>query len=722
RHPGTNLATFTSANWEAVVQELGIRYALSDNTLIDDDEDVIEEQAKCFIRWYRGEDPSTAGDPCPNWGTRESPLADMERSGLVVVGPPQALWGDDKYIEFRDDHKERDESVYIQSSEGMLHCFDAGNGEEHWAFIPPQALRWARIAGLRAERQTDEGEPSFWRWSWYGGDPEKSERAVPREILGGPLVVEDVLIGTGDNERYATVLLGCLGYGGYGLYALEITDPEKPRFLWAVENAVAVDPAIGQKNPFLPEDAEEYPIQALLHWVEDGTDSVLPTAAFRYCSIVNGIFNEDTQLYNASNNVSCSDAYFTGRHLNKYGDLAFTLGAPFMGRLRLESGETPRSVGFIGGGLRERLEEGSENRGCVLYVFGLEDGRIYGAWGKGITTEYSPSDLYFGEKVETMGMIYAPISPMVLPGGDRVRRIYAPDSNGYIHCIKFYDDAAGEELAMDKWEHEIPVYLADSSPVAIPYQMPVGTIGNAIWLFGGTKDILTPSGNLTNDNQYIFGIKVSAFCDGVGCGLDCTDESIKMENLKPLSAEEGDEVLVIDSSACGYEDGAEKYWGWKIDLLEEEYVSAPPTLSDIFGRLFVATFVPDDTVDRCVAESGTGKLFVFDAQNGASDWPEGTDEKYVAFNNIRIGGIAVYDSFRTEGDEEEPGTRVILTFEKGKGGAANLEDALKIAGAKDIAVGDEVASFFLGLTESRKSDLGVIHFNETSLRFWKNSQ
>ncbi len=719
RYPGTNLTAFDAANWQAVAQELGIRYALSDATLIDEDAPEIGTQTKCFIRWYRGETPSTPGESCSNWLPRESPLADMERSGLLVVGLPQALWGDEKYIDFRDEHDERDECVYIQSSEGMLHCFDVDSGEERWAFIPPQALRWARIAGLRAERQMDEGEPSFWRWSWYGNDPQKAERAVPREILGGPLTVEDVLMGTGDNARYGTVLLGCLGYGGYGMYALEITDPAKPQFLWAVENAAAVDPETGQLNPFLPDEEESYPIQALLHWAGEKEGSA--TAQLRYCPTLEGLFDEETKRYYAASDdaPSCSNAYLTERSMEHYGDLAFTLSTPFMGRLRLESGKTPRSVGFMGGGLRERLEADPAARGCVIYVFGLEDGRIYAAWGKGITTEYSPSAPYFGEKVASMGMIYAPISPMISAGGDTVRRIYAPDSDGYIHCIKFYDDAAKEELAMDKWEHEIPVYLTDSSPVAIPYQMPIGSIGDAVWLFGGTKDVITPSGNLTNDNQYVFGIKVSAFCDGAGCGLDCTETPIAMENLKVLGMDDGDEVLVIDNSSCGYEeDESKKYWGWKIVLGDGEYVSASPALSDMFGRLFVATFVPDDVVDRCVAESGNAKLFVLNAQNGASDWLEGTDEKYVEFQNVRIGGISVYDSFRNE----EPGTQVILTFQKGAGGGENLREGLEDAGAQDVLVGDEVASFFLGLKEARAGELGIIHFDETALRFWKNSK
>ena len=38
--------------------------------------------------------------------------------------------------------------------------------------------------------------------------------------------------------EWRTILVGLLGYGGQGLYALDVTEPEEPIFLWAVENNI----------------------------------------------------------------------------------------------------------------------------------------------------------------------------------------------------------------------------------------------------------------------------------------------------------------------------------------------------------------------------------------------------------------------------------------------------------------------------------------------------
>jgi type IV pilus assembly protein PilY1 len=300
---GTNLVSFKDLNWESLAEELGIRYALSGNSMLAADDPNIETQTKCFIRWYRGEDPS-----CANWEQRKSPMADMDRSGIAIVSIPQGPWGDGKYLKFKRDHEKRPERLYIQSSEGTLHSFNTETGREEWAFIPPQALRWARIAGLKAVQVTEQDSPSFWKWNWYGNDPAKADEALPREILGGPLVAEDVLVNSSAGEKYATVLLGSMGYGGYGLYALDITDVAKPRFLWAIENAAAVEPKVRQVNPFLPADTspgteQTYPIQSLLHWEGKASDTI-PSATFRTCTTQNGIFRKNNKQYRRSNEVA----------------------------------------------------------------------------------------------------------------------------------------------------------------------------------------------------------------------------------------------------------------------------------------------------------------------------------------------------------------------------------------------------------------------------------
>ena len=741
-YTGTNLAEFTASNWKAVVRELGIRYALSGAVLLDEDDDVIEEQTKCFIRWYRGEEPY-----CSTWSQRESLMADMDRSGMAVIGPPQALWGESRYLTFKKNYKNRPERLYIQSSEGMLHCFDTETGLEKWAFIPPQSLRWARIAGLRASQESG----SFWEWAWYGDDSRESEQALPREILGGPLVAEDVLLGSGGDVRYATVLLCSPGYGGYGLYALEITDPASPRFLWAIENAAAVEPEAGQKNPFLPEDTsggvnQAYPIQSVFHWAENG-DDLLPTAAFRSCATKNGIFRNIDKTYLTSEDASCSDTYFTSRHLKDYKSLGFILGKPYIGRVYLDDendGDSLVFLGFVGGGLEKNLNSMSSGRGCAIYAFGMNDGRLYAAWGRNVADDYSFSDSYLGVHVADMGMVYAPPSVKV-SSGRTVEHLFVPDSEGYIRHIIFAED---ESLALEDWKFQTPVYLAPGgTPLAIPYQMPIGKINEALWLFGGTKNVPTPSGNLENPRQYILGIKVSAYCGESSCGDGCTKNAITMKNLKSLDADDGDAHLSIDSTSCGYEDGTEKFWGWQIPLVaadsvspQGEYVSTAPALSDMLGRLLVATFEPyaepttSSTANPCEEpqQDGKGRLYILNAENASSDWPGSVEGKYVEFEGIHITGLSAYDTFMDVNGETQPGTRVVLTFlatqeaqEALQEKDGDVQKALEDAGMTDISAGtDGMLSGFVPLPDDRAKELGFTgNFENMQVVpiYWKNN-
>ena len=176
-----------------------------------------------FIGWLKGYKKYGYGD----LSRRDNILSDMEHSGLCLVGPPGGSYTNKEYLAFKQEHKDRLKSVYVQSNSGMLHCFDEESGKERWAFVPPNVLYSQRIAFLRFSLKSD-GKIIY----------SSEERSLPLYLLDGPLAVGDVLDPDG---KYRTVLVGFLGRGGAGMYAMDITDPEKPRFLWAVENAFDVN-------------------------------------------------------------------------------------------------------------------------------------------------------------------------------------------------------------------------------------------------------------------------------------------------------------------------------------------------------------------------------------------------------------------------------------------------------------------------------------------------
>jgi type IV pilus assembly protein PilY1 len=94
--------------------------------------------------------------------------------------------------------------VYTAANDGMLHAFDAGTGEEQWAYAP-------RITMKKLAAQASTG---------YGASHQFTTDGSPE--------VGDVKIG----DAWRTVLVAGLGGGGRGYYALDITDPLHPAALW----------------------------------------------------------------------------------------------------------------------------------------------------------------------------------------------------------------------------------------------------------------------------------------------------------------------------------------------------------------------------------------------------------------------------------------------------------------------------------------------------------
>ena len=149
-------------------------------------------------------------------------LADIYHSSPIVVGLPASITTNDSnfsrteaYYRYQNGYANfvsgtsRKEMVYVGSNGGMLHAFDSANGEEEWAFIPPNLLP------LLHEVESNHANSSN---SIFAVD------STP--------VVKDIYYGS----SWKTVLLSGFGQGGHGYFALDITDPLAPTFLFAFSN------------------------------------------------------------------------------------------------------------------------------------------------------------------------------------------------------------------------------------------------------------------------------------------------------------------------------------------------------------------------------------------------------------------------------------------------------------------------------------------------------
>lgn len=165
---------------------------------------------------------------------RDSVLGDTYHSEMVMVGIPNAPWSSDVnkfgkseayfrymkgYSTFIANNISRRTQIYVGANDGMLHAFDL-DLNERWAFIPPSVVPMLR------NMSGDKGAGTL------GGGKSNSIFSVD-----GPITVKDVYFY--GEAKWKTVLMGGLGWGGNSYYALDVTDPDKPKHLFSFNNDVA---------------------------------------------------------------------------------------------------------------------------------------------------------------------------------------------------------------------------------------------------------------------------------------------------------------------------------------------------------------------------------------------------------------------------------------------------------------------------------------------------
>lgn len=169
-----------------------------------------------IINWVHGR-PGTVRN-----GNR---FGDIYHSTPVVVGPPRSDIADESFNLFRrrPDVATRPTVVYVGTNDGVLHAFATEDfrvgtrtlsaGEEIWGFVPPAVL--ARLESATVSHQVLVDGPPVVRDVFYMRTPGQS----PTADAANP-------------ASYRTVLVMGLRGGGNHYFALDVTDPLTPRFLW----------------------------------------------------------------------------------------------------------------------------------------------------------------------------------------------------------------------------------------------------------------------------------------------------------------------------------------------------------------------------------------------------------------------------------------------------------------------------------------------------------
>jgi Tfp pilus tip-associated adhesin PilY1 len=169
-----------------------------------------------YLRGQRGlsDSSDTATDGLYRY--RGAVLGDALESLPAFLGAPLFGYPYPGYSDFLVNNAGRAGTVYIGTNDGMMHAFNAVNGQERWAYIPGMV------------------RSNLWKLA------DRNYASHHVNFINGNAVTSDVCTSNCDNAATAvwkTILVGGLNGGGSGYYALDITNPDSPALMWEVSSA-----------------------------------------------------------------------------------------------------------------------------------------------------------------------------------------------------------------------------------------------------------------------------------------------------------------------------------------------------------------------------------------------------------------------------------------------------------------------------------------------------
>ncbi|MFZ6754306.1 pilus assembly protein [Undibacterium sp. Dicai25W] len=165
--------------------------------------------------------------------TRAAVLGDIVNAKLLPVGPPGEQYAESYnagYSAFKALYANRKTIVYAGSNDGMMHAFDGTattapkdtGGQELFAYVPSFVYGTASTAPVSGLASL--GNPTFTHHYFVDG---------PQQVFDIDLT--NTYQSTGTKPNWKSVLIGGLGKGGKGYYAIDVTDPST----WTSESTVA---------------------------------------------------------------------------------------------------------------------------------------------------------------------------------------------------------------------------------------------------------------------------------------------------------------------------------------------------------------------------------------------------------------------------------------------------------------------------------------------------
>jgi type IV pilus assembly protein PilY1 len=148
-------------------------------------------------------------------------LGDIFHSTPVLVSPPALALNDSSYTAFKTANAGRTTVLIAGSNDGMVHAFRESDGQELWAFIPPEML--PRLKELTPR----SGDHPY--------------------MVDSSIIAVDI---KNSSNNWRTIIVFGLRRGGSHYYALDITDTLNPTFLWGFTDSKIgetwSEPAVGR--------------------------------------------------------------------------------------------------------------------------------------------------------------------------------------------------------------------------------------------------------------------------------------------------------------------------------------------------------------------------------------------------------------------------------------------------------------------------------------------
>jgi len=201
--------TLLTPNWRASVQ-LDVQDFLTGRQIVTTDglgggipflfDDLTEAQqlqvgTQSILNYVRGD---RSNESAAGLRPRAGVLGDIIHSTPLHVGKPIAGFNFGEYLSFASDNAGRAARVFVGANDGMLHAFDAATGNEVYAYVPSMVL--GNLSKLTVQPYSHQ------------------------YFVDGSLTVEDAQFG----GSWHSVLVGGLGAGGKGFYALDVTSASAP--------------------------------------------------------------------------------------------------------------------------------------------------------------------------------------------------------------------------------------------------------------------------------------------------------------------------------------------------------------------------------------------------------------------------------------------------------------------------------------------------------------